>query len=68
MKLIISHLHCTCTLIGSSYIKLTKDTKKCILSGDFILLTILPLNGPKHFPSTMSMCAISPALRSSGGR
>lgn len=47
---------------------LTSDTKKCILSGDFFLSMIFPLNGPKHFPFGICMWAKSPALRNSGGR
>ena len=46
----------------------TCDTKKCILPGGFLLFVILPLNGPKHLPLDIAMCAISPALRNSGGR
>lgn len=47
---------------------LTCDTKKCILSGDFLLSMIFPLNGPKHFPFGICVWAKSPALRNSGGR
>ena len=46
----------------------TCDTKKYNFSGDFLLSTILPMNGPKRLPSGICIWANIPALRNSGGR